>query len=86
MDGGYRFFRWLFGGLIGLAFSIIQWIAVLNAFSMVILKYALHLKPSNALFIQQVTPGCVILAWWLWRIAAERYQKLQFWYWWARSR
>jgi hypothetical protein len=86
MDGAYRVFRWLVSSIIGLAFSIIQWVAMLNACACFVLRYGLHIKVDKWLFIQQVTPGCLIFVWWLWRIAAERYQKLQFWYWWANSR
>jgi hypothetical protein len=84
MDGAYLVFRWLVGRLVGFLWGILQWAAVLSAWAMVIMKYALHLKPSTSQFIQQVTPGALIFVWWMYRMAAEHYQKAQIWYWWGR--
>jgi hypothetical protein len=84
MDGAYLVFRWLVGRIAGFLWAILQWVAVLDAWAMLIMKFALHRDPGTWMFIQQVVPGAMIFAWWLYRMAVEPYQKAQFWYWWGR--
>jgi hypothetical protein len=75
----------LFRGLIGLAVGALQWLFVVEATVMLLARQAgaIHIKPDQRWpFIEMVIPGCLIVAWWLCRVAREQYRRLQFWWWW----
>jgi hypothetical protein len=81
MSFGYRFFR----GIIAVLIAIVQWVFVLDAAVVLIgLKTSiLHVRPGQTgAYVLLAGPGCLIVAWWIYRWAAERHAKLQFWWRW----